>query len=69
MNRTLTITDIIAEPLLVNGVRDLELRRRRVRELLDLVQLPAAYMNRSHAFSGGRRQRSASLAPSPSTRR
>ncbi len=58
LNPRMTITDIIAEPLLVNGMRDLEQRRRRVRELLDLVQLPAAYMNRfPHAFSGGQRQR------------
>jgi oligopeptide/dipeptide ABC transporter ATP-binding protein len=58
LNPRMTITDIIAEPLLVNGVRALEERRRRVRELLDLVQLPAAYMNRfPHAFSGGQRQR------------
>jgi oligopeptide/dipeptide ABC transporter ATP-binding protein len=58
LNPRMTITDIIAEPLLVNGMRDLEERRRRVRELLELVQLPAAYMNRfPHAFSGGQRQR------------
>jgi oligopeptide/dipeptide ABC transporter ATP-binding protein len=58
LNPRMTITDIIAEPLLVNGMKDLEQRRRRVRELLDLVQLPAAYMNRfPHAFSGGQRQR------------
>ena len=58
LNPRMTITDIITEPLLVNGVRDLEERRRRVRELLDLVHLPAAYMNRfPHAFSGGQRQR------------
>jgi oligopeptide/dipeptide ABC transporter ATP-binding protein len=58
LNPRMTITDIIAEPLLVNGVRSLEQRRTRVRELLDLVQLPAAYMNRfPHAFSGGQRQR------------
>jgi oligopeptide/dipeptide ABC transporter ATP-binding protein len=58
LNPRMTITDIIAEPLLVNGMRSLDERRRRVRELLDLVQLPAAYMNRfPHAFSGGQRQR------------
>ncbi len=58
LNPRMTITDIIAEPLLVNGVRSLEERRARVRELLELVQLPAAYMNRfPHAFSGGQRQR------------
>ncbi len=58
LNPRMTIMDIVGEPLLVNGVRDVEARRRRVRELLDLVQLPAAYMNRfPHAFSGGQRQR------------
>jgi len=58
LNPRMTITDIIAEPLLVNGMSSLEARRARVRELLDIVQLPAAYMNRfPHAFSGGQRQR------------
>jgi oligopeptide/dipeptide ABC transporter ATP-binding protein len=58
LNPRMTISDIIAEPLLVNGIGDLEARRRRVAELLDVVQLPRAYMNRfPHAFSGGQRQR------------
>src|SRR5205085_7708466 len=58
LNPRMTIADIIGEPLLVNGVGDLTARRRRVAELLDLVQLPIAYMNRfPHAFSGGQRQR------------
>src|SRR5690348_16939199 len=58
LNPRMTIADIIGEPLLVNRVGDLAARRRRVAELLDLVQLPRAYMNRfPHAFSGGQRQR------------
>jgi oligopeptide/dipeptide ABC transporter ATP-binding protein len=58
LNPRMTVMDIIGEPLLVNGMRDVEARRRRVRELMDLVQLPSAYMNRfPHAFSGGQRQR------------
>ena len=58
LNPRMTIADIIGEPLLINGVGDLTARRRRVAELLDLVQLPRAYMNRfPHAFSGGQRQR------------
>ncbi|HMR31052.1 MAG TPA: ATP-binding cassette domain-containing protein [Geminicoccaceae bacterium] len=58
LNPRMTVMDIIGEPLLVNGMRDLEQRRARVRELMELVQLPAAFMNRfPHAFSGGQRQR------------
>jgi oligopeptide/dipeptide ABC transporter ATP-binding protein len=58
LNPRMTIFDIISEPLLVNGMGSAEARRTRVRELLDLVNLPSAYMNRyPHAFSGGQRQR------------
>ncbi len=57
LNPRMMIGDIIGEPLLVNGV-DPAARRARVRDLLDLVQLPAAFLNRfPHAFSGGQRQR------------
>ena len=59
LNPRMTVVDIIGEPLLVNGIGE---RRRRgasaCAELLDVVQLPAAYMHRfPHAFSGGQRQR------------
>jgi oligopeptide/dipeptide ABC transporter ATP-binding protein len=58
LNPRMVVADIIGEPLLLNGVRDRRARQARVAELLDLVQLPAAYMNRyPHAFSGGQRQR------------
>jgi oligopeptide/dipeptide ABC transporter ATP-binding protein len=58
LNPRMTLADIIGEPLLVNGVRSLRERRKRVAELLDIVQLPVQYMNRyPHAFSGGQRQR------------
>ncbi len=58
LNPRMMIGDIIAEPLLVNGMKNAAERRRRVEELLELVQLPAAYMNRfPHACSGGQRQR------------
>jgi oligopeptide/dipeptide ABC transporter ATP-binding protein len=54
----MTVGDIIAEPLLVNGVGSREDRRGRVRELLEMVGLPQEYMQRyPHAFSGGQRQR------------
>ncbi|MBN8871719.1 MAG: ABC transporter ATP-binding protein [Rhodospirillales bacterium] len=58
LNPRMTIAEIIGEPLLVNGMRDTRERNARVAELLELVQLPRAYLNRfPHAFSGGQRQR------------
>jgi oligopeptide/dipeptide ABC transporter ATP-binding protein len=58
LNPRMMVGDIIAEPLLINGMSSAAERRKRVRELLDVVQLPAAYTNRfPHAFSGGQRQR------------
>jgi oligopeptide/dipeptide ABC transporter ATP-binding protein len=57
LNPRMMVGDIIAEPLLVNGVPAAQ-RQWRVRELLDLVGLPAAARTRfPHAFSGGQRQR------------
>ena len=58
LNPRMTISEIIGEPLLVNGMADTKERNARVAELLELVQLPGAYLNRfPHAFSGGQRQR------------
>jgi oligopeptide/dipeptide ABC transporter ATP-binding protein len=57
LNPRMMVGDIIAEPLLVNGTPAAQ-RAARVRELLDLVGLPAAARTRfPHAFSGGQRQR------------
>jgi oligopeptide/dipeptide ABC transporter ATP-binding protein len=58
LNPRMTIAEIIGEPLLVNGMTDGQERNDRVTELLELVHLPHAYLNRfPHAFSGGQRQR------------
>ena len=58
LNPRMMIGDIIGEPLLVNGMTDKSKRRERVEALLELVQIPGAYLNRfPHACSGGQRQR------------
>jgi peptide/nickel transport system ATP-binding protein len=54
----MTVLDIIAEPLLVNGIGTKTERVDRVAELLKLVGLRPEYLRRfPHAFSGGQRQR------------
>jgi len=58
LNPRMTLLDIIAEPLLVNGVGNRSERQERVAHLLTLVGLRPEYMRRfPHAFSGGQRQR------------
>lgn len=59
LNPRMTIERIIAEPLIVHQLaRSAEERRRRVAELLDIVQLPQSAMKRyPREFSGGQRQR------------
>jgi oligopeptide/dipeptide ABC transporter ATP-binding protein len=57
LNPRMMVGDIIAEPMLVNGVNAAQ-RTARVTELLALVGLPDASRTRfPHAFSGGQRQR------------
>ena len=62
-NPLMTIAENVAEPLLVHHrYGSLAEARAYVGELLEMVQLPRAYMNRfPHELSGGQRQR-ASLA-------
>ena len=58
LNPRMTVSDIIAEPLLVNGVSDRSKREQHVRGLLTQVGLKPEHMRRyPHAFSGGQRQR------------
>ena len=58
LNPRMTVKNIIAEPLLLNGVTDRRERTERVEELMRLVGLRVEYMPRfPHAFSGGQRQR------------
>lgn len=56
----MTIFDIVAEPLNVNGMGNLEEREQRVAEMLSLVGIspPSAFLFRfPHELSGGQRQR------------
>ena len=63
------VGSIVAEPLVINERMDAVGRRRRVRELLDVVGLPERAADLfPHEFSGGQRQRIAiarALALSP----
>ncbi|MEQ9478637.1 MAG: dipeptide ABC transporter ATP-binding protein [Algiphilus sp.] len=70
LNPRRSIEQTLEEPLRVHGYGDRDARRRRVRELLDVVGLRAQMASRyPHEFSGGQRQRvgiARALALSPS---
>lgn len=58
LNPRMTISDIIAEPLVVHRIGSSEERKKRILQLLDLVNLPQNCIHRfPHEFSGGQRQR------------
>jgi peptide/nickel transport system ATP-binding protein len=58
LNPRRTLLDIVAEPLVANGVGTRQDRIDRVAELLRVVGLRPEFMRRyPHAFSGGQRQR------------
>ncbi|MEO1988281.1 MAG: ABC transporter ATP-binding protein [Martelella sp.] len=69
LNPRMTVGQIIAEPLVVEGKLTTAQIRDRVMELLELVGLPTlAYSRFPHAFSGGQRQRisiARAIAPNP----
>jgi peptide/nickel transport system ATP-binding protein len=58
LNPRMTLTDIVSEPMRIQGEKDQDKIKQQVRELLEAVGLKAEYMNRyPYAFSGGQRQR------------
>lgn len=58
LNPRHTVEKILEEPLIVHGIGDKEERKRRVREMLEVVGLSSYHAKRyPHQFSGGQRQR------------
>lgn len=58
LNHRRRVADIVATPLEVHGIGTKRERLTRVRELLDMVELPEKYLyNYPHALSGGQKQR------------
>jgi oligopeptide transport system ATP-binding protein len=58
LNPRQRVGSILGAPLKIHGVGDASERRKRVRELLDVVGLSPEHLNRfPHEFSGGQRQR------------
>ena len=58
LNPRMTVSEIVAEPLVIHRVASGAALRLKVQELLEAVGLKAQHMNRyPYAFSGGQRQR------------
>ena len=58
LNPSLTAAELIAEPLVIQGIGDKDERQRAVREMMGRVGLPArSEKKRPLEFSGGQRQR------------
>ena len=58
LNPRMRVRDIVEEPLVIHQLGSRDERRARVRELLELVGLEPAHLERyPHEFSGGQRQR------------
>ncbi|PQD95394.1 dipeptide/oligopeptide/nickel ABC transporter ATP-binding protein [Pradoshia eiseniae] len=58
LNPRHTVKKILEEPLIVHGVGNKEERRKRIREMMDVVGLSTYHLDRyPHQFSGGQRQR------------
>jgi oligopeptide transport system ATP-binding protein len=70
LNPRMSVEQLLMEPLLVHKIGDAQQRKRRVRELLELVGLNDNVIKRyPHEFSGGQRQRigiARALATNPS---
>ncbi len=58
LNSRHTVGDILMEPFIIHNIGDQKFRKQRIKELLDIVGLPARSITRyPFEFSGGQRQR------------
>ena len=58
LNPTMTVGELIEEPMKVHGLYTKRERKEKVREMMETVGLDPAYIQRyPHEFSGGQRQR------------
>lgn len=58
LNPLKKIREVFDEPMRVHGIKDGGERKKRMKELMELVNLDSAYLDRfPHEFSGGQRQR------------
>ncbi|SMB81560.1 oligopeptide transport system ATP-binding protein [Desulfonispora thiosulfatigenes DSM 11270] len=58
LNPRKNVEQIIMEPLVIHNIGTMEEKKKRVKELLDIVGLDASFAGRyPHEFSGGQRQR------------
>ncbi|OUS16727.1 ABC transporter ATP-binding protein [Rhodospirillales bacterium 47_12_T64] len=58
LNPRMTVQELIGEPLLIHGMKNVAERRKMVERLMDVVGLAPMHINRyPHSFSGGQRQR------------
>ncbi len=58
LNPRMTVAQSIVEGIRISGIRNKSAQQQRIRELLEMVGMPAASADRyPHEFSGGQRQR------------
>lgn len=58
LNPTMTVGQLLEEPMAIHGMYDRDERKKKVQELMDTVGLNTGFAQRyPHEFSGGQRQR------------
>lgn len=58
LNPSKTIYESLNEPMIVHGITDKNIRLKKIKSALNMVNIPESYLSRyPHEFSGGQRQR------------